>query len=73
VAVIPSVKKAAFIIAGEYGKGVVTCRTEYGWSAPAFLQIEKGDGTVAVPGEATSFMAAIRQEFAPPVSSSARR
>jgi SH3 domain-containing YSC84-like protein 1 len=42
VAAIPSVKKAAFIFGGEYGKGVMSCRTESGWSAPAFFQLEKG-------------------------------
>jgi lipid-binding SYLF domain-containing protein len=38
VLVIPSFKKAAFAIGGEYGQGVVTCRTGHGWSAPAFIQ-----------------------------------
>jgi len=38
VLVVPSFKKAAFAIGGEYGQGVVTCRTGHGWSAPAFIQ-----------------------------------
>ena len=38
VAVIPSVKKAAFIVGGEYGKGVLSCRTGAEWSAPSFLE-----------------------------------
>jgi len=42
VAVIPSVKKAAFIVGGEYGKGVISCREGKDWSAPSFLVIEKG-------------------------------
>ena len=42
VAVIPSVTKAAFIVGGEYGKGVVSCRLSDGWSAPAFLELAKG-------------------------------
>jgi lipid-binding SYLF domain-containing protein len=42
VIVIPSVKKAAFIFGGEYGKGVASCRTGNGWSAPAFMQLQKG-------------------------------
>jgi lipid-binding SYLF domain-containing protein len=42
VVVIPSLKKAAFIVGGEFGKGVMTCRTEQGWSGPAFVQLEKG-------------------------------
>jgi SH3 domain-containing YSC84-like protein 1 len=42
VIVIPSVKKAAFIVGGEYGRGVLTCRDGQGWSAPAFVKLEKG-------------------------------
>ena len=42
VAVIPSVKKAAFVIGGEYGKGVMSCRVGADWGAPAFMQVEKG-------------------------------
>ena len=42
IAVIPSVKKAAFIVGGEYGKGPVSCRIGNGWSAPAFLELQKG-------------------------------
>jgi SH3 domain-containing YSC84-like protein 1 len=39
VAVIPGVKKAAFIVGAQYGQGVVSCRTGHGWSAPAFIQL----------------------------------
>ncbi|MGH9409351.1 MAG: lipid-binding SYLF domain-containing protein [Vicinamibacterales bacterium] len=42
VIVVPSLKKAAFGIGGEYGKGVVTCRRAAGWTAPAFMRLEKG-------------------------------
>jgi lipid-binding SYLF domain-containing protein len=42
VIVVPSLKKAAFIVGGEFGKGVMTCRTDRGWSAPLFMQIERG-------------------------------
>ena len=42
VIVLPSVKKAGFIIAGQYGKGVMTCRGgdnfDGPWSAPAMMQ-----------------------------------
>ena len=38
VAVIPAFKKGAFVFGGEYGQGVVSCRTHHGWSAPAFIQ-----------------------------------
>jgi lipid-binding SYLF domain-containing protein len=42
VAVIPGLKKAAFIIGGEYGKGAMSCRKGTGWSAPLFIQLGKG-------------------------------
>ena len=34
VAVIPAMKKAAFVFGGEYGRGMMSCRTGNGWSAP---------------------------------------
>src|SRR6266853_168834 len=42
VAVLPGVKKAAFILGGEYGKGVLSCRNGNGWTAPAFMMLAKG-------------------------------
>jgi lipid-binding SYLF domain-containing protein len=42
VVVIPGMKKAAFIFGGEYGRGVMSCRTGERWSAPAFMQLAKG-------------------------------
>jgi lipid-binding SYLF domain-containing protein len=41
-AVIPDLKKAAFIIGGEYGKGAMSCRTGEAWGAPVFMQLAKG-------------------------------
>src|SRR5437762_8680255 len=41
-AVIPDVKKAAFIVGGEYGKGVMSCRNGEAWGAPVFMQLAKG-------------------------------
>src|SRR6266851_4587114 len=42
VAVIPGLKKAAFVIGGEYGKGLMSCRHAGAWSAPVFMQLGKG-------------------------------
>jgi len=42
VAVVPDLKKAAFFVGGEYGKGAMSCRAGEGWSAPVFLQLAKG-------------------------------
>jgi lipid-binding SYLF domain-containing protein len=51
IAVIPSVKKAAFIVGGEYGKGVMSCRDGAGWSAPSFVVLEKGSVGFQIGGE----------------------
>ena len=40
--VIPGMKKAAFIVGGEYGRGFASCRTASGWSAPAPVRIGGG-------------------------------
>ena len=40
--VVPSLKRAGFIVGAKYGKGVVVCRTDSGWSAPATIRIEGG-------------------------------
>jgi SH3 domain-containing YSC84-like protein 1 len=42
VAVIPHMVKGGFVFGAEEGKGVVTCRTARGWSAPAFIQMGGG-------------------------------
>jgi lipid-binding SYLF domain-containing protein len=42
VAVLPGVIKAAIGIGGRHGSGVLSCRTEKGWSAPAFVSISGG-------------------------------
>lgn len=43
IAVIPNMAKGAFLVGGEHGRGVVTCRTGHGWSAPAFISIGGGN------------------------------
>src|ERR1700733_7786767 len=50
VLVIPSLKKAAFIVGGEYGSGVMSCRAQ-GWSAPVFMQIAKGSWGLQIGAE----------------------
>src|SRR3954464_4375306 len=39
---VPGLKKAAFIVGGEYGKGLMSCRRNGDWSAPIFMQVGKG-------------------------------
>jgi SH3 domain-containing YSC84-like protein 1 len=42
VAAIPGFKKGGLLVGGEYGKGLVSCRTATGWSAPAYVAFEAG-------------------------------
>ena len=43
VAVIPNLTKAGFIVGGEHGTGVISCRTSSGWSAPGFITMTGGN------------------------------
>jgi len=42
IVVIPHLIKGAFVIGGQHGRGIATCRTKEGWSAPAFISIGGG-------------------------------
>jgi lipid-binding SYLF domain-containing protein len=53
VAVFPTVVKAGFIVGGKAGRGVASCRTPSGWSAPAFLEIKGGSFGLQIGAEAT--------------------
>ncbi len=51
VGVVPSLKKGGFIFGAEYGKGVATCRTASGWSAPAPFKVVGGSWGLQIGGE----------------------
>ena len=56
VAVIPTLLKGGFIFGGRYGKGVASCRTAKGWSAPAFFTIGGGSFGLQIGGEAVDLV-----------------
>lgn len=56
VAVIPGYKKGAFVVGGQYGQGVVTCRTGHGWSAPAFIQLTGASFGLQAGGQSTDLV-----------------
>ena len=56
IAVIPNMLKAAFGVGGAYGKGVASCRTEHGWSAPAFFILRGGSFGFQIGGEAADIV-----------------
>jgi lipid-binding SYLF domain-containing protein len=42
VAIVPKLIKGGFVVGAQHGRGVATCRTQKGWSAPAFFVITGG-------------------------------
>ena len=42
IGIVPSLKRAGFIVGAKYGKGVLVCRAARGWSAPSTIRIEGG-------------------------------
>jgi lipid-binding SYLF domain-containing protein len=56
VVVIPSFKKAAFVVGAQYGQGAATCRTPRGWSAPVLVQLEGGSFGFQIGGQATDLV-----------------
>jgi len=53
VAIIPGEEKAAFIFGGNYGRGLATCRTANGWSAPMFVAVGGGSVGFQIGGSFT--------------------
>jgi lipid-binding SYLF domain-containing protein len=56
IAIIPGDVKFAFIFGGNYGRGLATCRTGHGWSAPMFLAIDGGSVGYQIGGSATDIV-----------------
>jgi SH3 domain-containing YSC84-like protein 1 len=56
IAVIPSMVKIAVGFGGNHGKGVATCRTENGWSAPAPITITGGSWGLQLGGQAVDIV-----------------
>jgi len=42
IVVVPHLVKGGFVIGGEHGRGIASCRTSHGWSAPAFVSLGGG-------------------------------
>ena len=56
IAIIPGEVKFAFIFGGSYGRGLATCRTEHGWSAPMFVAIDSGSVGYQIGGSSTDLV-----------------
>ena len=56
IAIIPGDKKFAFIFGGSYGRGLATCRTGHGWSAPMFVAIDSGSVGYQIGGSSNDLV-----------------
>jgi len=62
VAVIPHMVKGGFVFGAKGGKGVATCRTAAGWSAPAFITISGGSWGLQIGMEAVDVVLIIQND-----------
>ena len=62
VAVVPSMLKGAFFVGANRGKGIASCRTANGWSAPAFFVIEGGSFGFQIGGQAVDLVMLIMND-----------
>src|SRR5215469_6346054 len=62
IAVIPSMIKIAVGFGGNHGKGLATCRTENGWSAPAPITITGGSWGLQLGGQAVDLVMVVMNQ-----------
>ncbi len=62
IAIMPSMLKASFVFGANYGKGVATCRTATGWSAPAFFKLTGGSFGFQAGGQASDLVLIVRTD-----------
>jgi lipid-binding SYLF domain-containing protein len=60
IAVVPNMIKGGFILGGKHGKGVATCRTANGWSAPAFFTVGGGSAGLQIGVEGVDLVMIIQ-------------
>jgi lipid-binding SYLF domain-containing protein len=56
VAVVPSMLKGGFVFGAKYGRGLASCRTPKGWSAPAFFMVSGGSFGLQIGGQAVDLV-----------------
>jgi SH3 domain-containing YSC84-like protein 1 len=56
IAIVPGEVKFAFIFGGNYGRGLATCRTGHGWSAPMFVAVDGGSVGYQIGGSSTDIV-----------------
>src|ERR1051325_2810033 len=64
VAVVPGLKKGAFVVGAQYGRGFLTCRNASGWSAPAAIRVEGGSVGFQIGGSETDVVMLVMNQRA---------
>jgi lipid-binding SYLF domain-containing protein len=62
IAVVPHMLKGGFVFGAENGRGVATCQTVKGWSAPAFFTITGGSWGLQIGVEGVDLVMIIQNE-----------
>ncbi len=62
IAVVPSMLRGAFVFGAQYGKGVASCRTDKGWSAPAFFRVTGGSFGFQIGGQAVDLIMVVMND-----------
>ena len=62
IMIVPHLVKGGFIFGAEHGRGVATCRTSNGWSAPAFISIGGGSWGLQIGVEAVDLVMLVMNE-----------
>ena len=62
ISVVPSMVRIAIGFGGSHGKGVATCRTSHGWSAPASITVTGGSWGLQLGGEAVDLVMVITND-----------
>jgi lipid-binding SYLF domain-containing protein len=64
IVIVPSLKTAAFLVGGKYGKGYLSCRNKngVGWSAPGTVRIEGGSVGFQIGGSTTDLIMLVMSE-----------
>lgn len=62
VAVVPSMLKGGFVLGARYGRGLASCRTPKGWSAPAFFSVKGGSFGLQIGGQAVDLVMLIMND-----------
>lgn len=62
ILVVPDLIKGGFIFGGKHGRGVASCRTSHGWSAPAFVSVGGGSWGLQIGVEGVDLVMLVMNE-----------